>query len=331
MKNFLSSLFGIAMSALMLLATLSGCKPAYPPNERLTLYATISADAKMIASLTNIGSEKVRLRVFRLDDSKDWQELEAPRYTTSIQFGLHGHELLLTHHVGDGEVSELSKWNLDDPSKGLQRIFQGNGLVFPIEVGDGRYLIRSCPLTTEQKCHPWFNVWQLVKQNKLLHAYTNERRLNYSWPNVVQGQGFFWMKMVGEYVQDEPFPSFRRIAFPDGNMPNFQLNELGPDTANIRCDFKTERCLRIYIKNWNSKKPGAYIYAQEVLIPNGRCDLSGVSGYFDEIFLTPDGNAAVMSLAAASDKPRHIVVAHFKPGQCEPAQIQHIYLEEGDK
>ena len=324
-RNVLSRVIG----GLLVLLWLTGCSPNYPPNDRPTLYATISSDGQIVATLANIGTDKARLRVIRLNDDKGWLELKAPPYTTSIQFRMQGHELLLTHHIGEGEVSDLSKWDMDDLAAGVQRIYQSNGLVFPIEVSTGQYLVRTCPLTSEQKCHPWFNVWQLVENDKLLRAFTEERRLNYSWPNVMQGQGFYWMKVVGEYAHDEPFPSFRSVAFSDGKSPIFNLAELGQDTTDIRCDYQANRCLRSYIKNWGNKKPEPYLYAAEVLTRNKRCLISDVLGYYDEISLAPDGNAAVLSVAPAYDQPRHVMVMHFKPGQCEPTSIQHIHFNQG--
>jgi hypothetical protein len=319
-------------AALLVPLGLAGCKPNYPPHDRPTLYATISADGQMVATLANIGTERVRLRVIRLNDDKGWAELPVPLYTTSIKFRMQGHELLLTNDIGQGETSDLSKWNMDTPADGVRRIYRANGLVFPIEVAPDEYLVRSCTVTSENRCNPMAGVeWALVNKAEIIQKYTAPFALNYSWPNVVQGRGFFWMKVRGEYSANEPFPSIKRFALPGGTLPEFNVAELGEDTTDVDCDYQAGRCLRRYIKNWGSKAPGPFVYAAEVLTRGMRCFLPEAFGYFDKISLTPDGNAAVISLAPAYDQSRHVVVMHFKSGQCEPLSVRHIHFNQGDK
>lgn len=324
----------LTLCAVLLLTNLGliGCKPTnYPPNERPTLYTTISSDGQMVAALDRIGTDKPRLRVMRLEPEGPWQDMPVPPYTTSIRFGLKGHELLLTNHIGENEKSDLSKWDMDAPDKGPQRIYRADGLVFPIEVSAGQYLVRACPLTPENKCHPWFNVWHLVAQDKLIHAYTEERRLNYSWPNVVQGQGFFWMRVREEQEKNE-LPAIRSVAFPSKTAPTFNIEKLMKNSSNLVCDYKTERCLRNFIRDrLNPTGYEPYVYDVEVLYRAKSCQPLGLNGYYDKESLTPDGNAAVMSLAPGYDQPRHVVVMQFKPGQCEPTSTQHIYFNSGDK
>jgi hypothetical protein len=89
-----------------------------------------------------------------------------------------------------------------------------------------------------------------------------------------------------------------------------------------------KRCLRWFISNLNEIPHGSYIYDVDVLFGATSCKLSGLSGSSDHVSLTPDGNAAVMSLASGPDKPRHVVVMHFDPQQCEAISVQHINFEE---
>ena len=55
-----------------------------------------------------------------------------------------------------------------------------------------------------------------------------------------------------------------------------------------------------------------------------------MKGYIDEVTVTPDGRAAVIPLARSSSEPRHVVVLRFKPGRCQPTDIQRLYFEPTD-
>lgn len=312
------------LSGLLALVLLLGCdKPEYPPNKRPTLYTTISADGLMVATLSEIGMKKPLLRFIRLDDDKGWQELPVPPYTNSIRFGLTGYELLLTNYIGEARIADLSKWDLAAPENGPQRIYRADGLGFPIEVTPGEYLVRACRTGEKNYCG---SVWDLVKEGELTHRYNSDRILSYSQPNIVEGEGFFWTPNRGDRREGEVHPRVRGFAFPDGKLPHLETGHLGEDTAYVRCDYKADRCLRRYIKNWGKKGPGNFVYDVEVLLGQTRCQTQGSEGFSDGLSLTPSGNAAVMSLATGYDQPRHVVVMRFTPGQCEPASIQYLHF-----
>ncbi|MDD5031311.1 MAG: hypothetical protein PHH58_17760 [Rhodoferax sp.] len=326
--------FFIGLLAL-LASTLAACNVKYPPNGRPTLYSTISADGDMVATLANIGTDNARLRVMDLrSDARNWQELAVPKYTTSIRFGMQGRDLLLTYNIGEQEKAVLAKWDMNSPAQGPQQIYAADGLVFPVEVAPGEYLVRACYPTPQGRCHSAVGVvWDLVKDQKLIHRYSAPVALNYSQPNVVQGQGFYWMKVPGEYQKEEAFPGFKRFAFPGKQEPEVQLRTMSKDSTSLYCDHTSTRCLRSFIANFGEKynpKSPDYVYAAEVLYGGTHCPVSGVAGYYDEISLTPNGNAAVISLASGYDQTRHVVVIHFKPGQCEPQSVEHIHFNKGE-
>ena len=317
------------LSGLLALVLLLGCdKPEYPPNKRPTLYTTISADGLMVATLSEIGMKKPLLRFIRLDDDKGWQELPVPPYTNSIRFGLTGYELLLTNYIGEARIADLSKWDLAAPENGPQRIYRADSLGFPIEVVPGEYLVRICiprGKTPDGKdyCRTF---WDLVKKKELAHRYDSDRILSYRQPNIVEGEGFFWTTVRGDRREGEVHPRVRGFSFPNGKLPHFETSHLGEDTGSVKCDYRADRCLRNYIKNFGKKEPGPFVYDIEILLGQSRCQPLGTEGYSDGFWLTPSGNAAVMSLATGYDQPRHVVVMHFTPGQCEPTSIQHLHF-----
>jgi hypothetical protein len=311
--------------------TLAACNVKYPPNASPTVYSTISAEGDMIATLANIGTDNVRLMVMDLrSDARNWKELAVPKYTTSIRFGMQGRDLLLTYNIGEQEKAVLAKWDMNNPAQGPQQIYAANGLVFPVEVAPGEYLVRACYPTPQGRCHPAVGaVWDLVKDQKLIHRYSAPVALNYSQPNVVLGQGFYWMKVPGEYQKEEEFPGFKRFAFPGKQEPEIQVSTISKDSTNLDCDHTSSRCLRSFITNFGGKydsKFPDYVYGAEVLYGSAHCLVTGVAGYYDNISLTPNGNSAVVSLAPKYDQPRHVVVIHFKPGQCEAQSVEHIHF-----
>lgn len=311
---------------------LTGCKPDYPPHEKPTLQTTISADGLMVAALSNAGDEKPRLRIIRLDDAKGWQDIPAPMFTNSIRFGFKGHELLLTHVIpGEGLTAQLTLWDLNDFKQESRSIYQGNRLRYPIEVSSGEYMVQTCtPFKDATDCDNPFNFyWVFIDKNGAVQKVGPKS----SWqraPNIVD-RGFFWIEDLvrkGDLFVDGL--EFVGGALPGGIIPTFDMKRLLKNTSRLDCDYQKKRCLRSYISNpeRNGIFIGTYVYDLEVFHGANVCHPEGLAGWSDGSTLTPSGNAGVMSLATAYDKPRHVVVMQFKPQQCEPTTIQHLYFEE---
>ena len=95
------------------------CNSKSVDESRPQIYATISADGKVIAALSNPYTSKARLRIMYLDKPNQWQDLKIPAKTSSARFGLQGHELLVTHNTDEGAQAVLSKIDLGQPAAGL--------------------------------------------------------------------------------------------------------------------------------------------------------------------------------------------------------------------
>jgi len=313
------------------LMLLSACeKPKYPPHEPPTLYTTISSDGKLVATLDRIGTEKPRLRIKWIDKSEPWQELPVPMFTDSIRFGLKGYGLLMTHSLpNELTVSQLTRWDVSDLSKESETIHQGPYLAFPIEARLGEILVRTCEPSgnyDHESCRRGIGVfWVLLKAGKdLIRLTPKGKLLAFGQPNVTD-KGFFWIQSIPFSPKSQP-PELLAYALPGGDTPSFEVTRLGRGES-VKCDRAIQRCLRIFVAGKHpidSPYFGQFIYTLEVFNGPQTCQVEGVSGYFDERSVTPDGLAAVMSLAPAYDQPRHVVVMRFKPGQCEPISIQHL-------
>ncbi len=307
---------------------LSACETK--PYEDLRVFATISADGKVIAALTKAESEKSRVRVMYLDKPNQWIDLPTPPNTSSIQFGLQGHELLITSRIGESADSVLSKLDIDKPQKGLIALYKATGLAYPFEVAAGEYLVRFCPPKSDNKCHPWFNGWDLIRDGQLIYRYLyteTKFSLNYSQLNIVRGEGFFWMRTPGEYGENEKFPQIRSLAFPGKDAPKYDVSGFESNSYDLNCDYTSTRCLKTYIKNIDKKGPGNFVYDIQVLYKSKKCLMQGTEGFADRLQMSPDGNHAILSATKVFDSPRHIVVMQFKPNQCEPISVQEFDLK----
>jgi hypothetical protein len=112
---------------------------------------------------------------------------------------------------------------------------------------------------------------------------------------------------------------------PGGRAPEISGKQFEKNTISLACDRAGNRCLRKFISNL--EQGGNFIYDVDIILTGARCKVSGVVGFGDHVFITPDGNAAVMSLASAHDQPRHVVIMRFKSQQCEAVSVQHINFE----
>ncbi|MDO9199652.1 hypothetical protein [Rhodoferax sp.] len=306
---------------------LLGCKPNYPPNARPTLYTTISADGQMVATLFNAGTEKQRLRVMRLDRADGWQDVQAPQFTQSIRFGLLGHELLLTHHLQEEKQDRLVKLDLDKQDSSPQTIYQDDELGFPVEVSKGQVMVRTCPSKSSpgaHQCRMSGYRWKLIGPGKIISQVGPDSIGGWPAPNIV-GTGFFWIEEQTGGSKDA-HPLVMSYPFPGGYSPPFFRENLDKNTWTVDCDRQASRCLRRYISNLEKTGGGAFVYEVEVLFGAERCKLEGVAGTGDGVSITPDGRAAVMSLAEAYDKPRHVAVMRFDPNRCQAASVQHIEI-----
>lgn len=319
----------LAGTLLVVLAgLLSACNPDYRGGDKPILHTTISADGQMVAALLNAGTDKQLLRVRNLTTDTTWRTVLAPPLTQTIRFGLQGHELLLTHRKPDWPAKDyLSKFDLDKPETGLQKIYETeDGLAFPVEVTPGQVMVRTHK-PADPKTGKMFlgdSYWILVGPGEKVQKVGPESVLPYAAPNIV-GSGFFWTEdQIG--MNDDAHPRLLRFPLPGGSAPDISQEKFDKNTFKVICDRRGGRCLRQYISNLG--KGGPFIYDLELTLGTARCQVPGVAGTGDGVSITPDGKAAIMSLASASDKPRHVVVIRIKSQQCEAVSVQHINFEE---
>ena len=156
---------------------------------------------------------------------------------------------------------------------------------------------------------------------------TSPRRL-YRQPNVTEG-GFYWMT-GGEYAFPKSVePEIHAFALPGGSKPAPDPGRFDKSSHSIACDYKSRRCLMVYQTDDPTNK-GKFVWHIRLFDGANRCELPEVNGYMDEVTVTPDGRAAVIPMARSKSEPRHVVVVRFKPGQCEPTDIQRWYFEPTD-
>jgi hypothetical protein len=316
---------GLTLVALGLIA----CeKPQYPTTPKPTLLTTISSDGKLIAVLDQMGTEKPRLRIKWLGKEAPWQELVAPPFTTTVRFGLTGYGLLMTHPIpGKDAQTQLTRWDVSDLARSSEAIFTGPRLAFPIEVQTGRFLVRTCTQygASSDSCSTGGGTtWLLVTQSgDAVPATPPQKSLGYSQPSVTK-EGFFWFSKYNKLAgQSDLQGAVISYAFPDGHTPEVDVSWLNASTEGLECDYQMQRCLQQYNAGTN-RTNGLFIYDVKVLEGTRNCHPSGISGWSDGQSLTPDGQAAVMSLSDSYDSPRHVVVMQFTKGQCMPVSINHL-------
>lgn len=331
MKKRLLRILGAAGMALLALLVIGCGKPDYMSNPRPILHTTISSDGNMVATLLNAGTDEQRLRVMRLDKSEGWQEIKAPRFTQSIQFGLTGKQLLLTHQVPEIKKDRLVRMDLENIDAGLVEIYRADELAFPQQVSESEYIVRRCTNkpthTAEFNCankssqHRW-----ILVQNgqEVLELAPMQVSLRYGNPNIV-GRGVFWISHSPDIDKNLPHLVYA-IALPGGEIPKTNKSFQHQDTSRLACDSTANRCLRYFISNWG--KPGkegfTYVYHLETLYGDAKCLVDGIEGATDHISISPSGNSAIMSLAATYDGPRHVVVMKFDKEKCQANSVQHI-------
>ncbi len=329
-RRHLKKFFKILAGAV--LAGQVGMLGAWPfdrkPQGNHVLHTTISADGQMIATLLNAGTNEQLLRVRKLDTDTKWRTVNAPPLTQSIRFASQGHELLLTYYLPQTKRDVLARLDLDKPGGEVQKVFEAEGLAFPVEVKPGQVMVRTHQPANPSsgKVYLMDHYWILVGPGQQVQKVGPDSILPYPAPNIV-GSGFFWTEeQIG--MNQEVRPLILSYPLPGGVAPDFSRERLEKNTWAVRCDQTAKRCLRRFISNLDQRPAVSFVYDVEVLFGSERCKLTGFSGSSDENSLTPDGNAAVMSLAPGHDKPRHVVVAHFDPKQCEPISVQHIDFEQ---
>lgn len=318
-------------------------QPEIPPH----IYPTISSDGKMIAVLSHADPyhAAMRLRYKRVDPPGPWQELPISTHVDSIRFGLKGYELLLTRRSRPqvDSWSELYKIDLADPNKATQTIFEAYGLKYPTEVTPGEIFLMDCATTPDNRCHSRLGAqWKLIRNGKLIREWpygTQYGNMNYGWPNLVPGQGAFWLKIGGYYREGDTFPSFWAFAFPSrASAPQMNM-PLDVGTTRVSCDHKVERCMRVHLQNSYAMNKtgdpitsdrGKFTYIAGAVYRNENCLVRDVAGFIWDQSITPDGRAAVVSLEPEGipGGAQHVVAIKFQPGQCLPTSIQHNYFEE---
>lgn len=216
------------LTGLIAILNLSGCNLISTDDEIPVVSTTISADGTVIAALFGAYSTNARLQIMRINKPNVWTNLPIPPRTTSIRFGLQGKELLITNDIEGSSDAVLSTLDVDNPQYGLKVLYKSAGLIYPVEVAPNEYLVRYCVVTSENKCHRSLGVgWDLIKQGKSTHRYIYRNiTLSYSQPNVVAGQGFFWMNFDLREKPGQPFPQFLAFEFPEKKSTAFQFKWL---------------------------------------------------------------------------------------------------------
>ena len=321
----------LAMAAVVFLT--AGCeKPDYPSKVTPSLYPTISSDGKMVVTIDDKGKNHPRLTIYRLGDGTVQAEtVNAPPWTYGIRFGLQGHDLLVTHFVGDRWVSDLLKWNLDKLLEPPEQIFRALRVEFPLEISPGIYLVKtSKPSEKDPGTSDIYSGYRrLISRKEILKSEimspTFYPSRTSAWPNYVEGKGFFWM--YGDKPKEPPF--FPKIAYPDGDGPDLAYLEsvYEKNTTSIKCDYHGKRCLRQFIAG-KQADGASYDYDLEVLYGRQRCPLDMpelAGGWIDNYELTPDGNTAVVTLSDNAEAPLRGIVIRFKEGQSAPVSVQTLF------
>ncbi len=302
---------------------LLGCSSSDPDSGPKTIEVSISSDGKRIAVLYNAGEKQSRVQIMYLDRSDKWIDLPTPPRTTSIRFGLLGHQLLLTHLDQEAYFSELSTIDLGvmsaDPIP-RKILFKGDVLAYPIEVEEGRILVRHCKFT-RVVCP-----WNLIRDGKLEREVVSSDRVQYSLqygqPVVVRGKGFYWLTYKQENTP-EFGPDVLAFSFDEGGVFQPKVPAIDHRLDSVACDYSGARCLHAFTEETS---PVLFLYNTKVLFKREICSIDGVAGWSDGASLSPDGRFGVKSLAAGFDKPRHVVYFEFDPAKCEPSVVKHIPL-----
>jgi hypothetical protein len=304
-----------------------GCKPDYPAIRSQTLQTTISSDGLTVAVLESAGTDKQRLMIRQLERETVWRQIDAPRFTQTIRFGLAGNQLLLTHGVPpNGELVQLTRWNIGNLRDESENLLQAPDLAFPVEVADGRVLIRSRHISNaEAKTRIGGYEWLLLTPQKGTQVVSPKNLLPFPQPSIV-GAGFFWFDRGMSYPPNDD-QRRRVIAYPlpGGVAPSIDENSLTKDTVGLVCNHTGARCIREYLSNAEDRSK-TFVYKLEARLGDSRCLLPDVSGYIDGISLTPSGNAAVLAVASKADQPRTVVVLRFENDKCLPVRVDKLSL-----
>lgn len=325
MGTLLTGVWRITMfSAYALIVfSLAGCTNSGSDSRSKAIEVSISSDGKRIAVLNNSGEKDSRVQVLYLDRSNTWSELPTPPRTTSIRFGLLGHQLLLTHLDQEAFFSELSVIDLGVMSAdSIPRkiLFRGDVLAYPIEVEEGRILVRHCKFT-RVVCP-----WNLIRDGKLEREVVSSDRVQYSLqyrqPVVVRGKGFYWLTYKQENTP-EFGPDVLAFSFDEGSVFQPKVPAIDHRLDSVACDYSGARCLHAFTEETSSV---LFLYNTKVLFKRETCSIDGIAGWSDGASLSPDGRFGVKSLAAGFDKPRRVVYLEFDPAKCQPSVVKHIPL-----
>ena len=316
--------------SLMLLA----CKPNYSATKTANqIETTLSSDGKLLAVLLDRREESPTLLIKWLDRDEPWLKVPAPKYTSSIRFGLSGYGLLLTHaQPGPAGASQLSRWDASRPDQPSEILYQGSQVKSPVEVSPGQYLVTACKyVPSDDRCtgRAFIGVlWTLIRNGEALPMDETSPRSFHYQPNVTEG-GFYWVTGAEFAYPKSIEPQVHAFALPGGSVPEPDRRRFDQSSHSMACDYKTQRCLMTYLTDERTDQT-TFVWGIRVFDGASRCDMPEVKGYMDEVTVTPDGRAAVIPLARSKSEPRHVVVLRFKPGQCEPTNIQRLYFEPTD-
>lgn len=327
--------YAIATAVAVLIAACG--KPEYPSSKPPSLQATISADGMMVAALDRTDTAAPTLFLFdlRFDDRIEARELPVPPFTNGIRFGLRGYELLLTHLIGDRSVGDLVKWDLSEPRNPPKHVYRGVALNFPLELQPGMFLVRTCtpPEDDPGTCMRWGVSWILVTENgEVDQAFAaKESAFWQSWPNYLSGAGVYWANerahRASPSAPPKDLPHFVKEVIPGGQEPDTShLERLGEDARDFACDHASLRCLRVFIANWGQTRGDPYRYDVDVVFGDERCTVdNGDWSYIAGQSVTPDGRAAVLTVADEYAGPRRVVVLRFDDDQCGPIEMMTIF------
>jgi hypothetical protein len=316
---------GLICLILPIAALSAACEPIVTARQSdgvPRLEATISADGEMVTVLDKpppLGVPRLRMKRLRPHETP-WKDIPISPYISSVYFGLHGKNLLLTETIDASLRSVLVSWDLEKLETPPVMLYEGYRLNFPLEFKTGHYLMRSCNTEREDwRCtrRTFNSQWEWVHNRRSVQVF-DQGPLLFSQPSVVGDLGFFWFDTHkgAHFITHQ----FKGRQFEPPKIP------YDDSTTNIKCDQKLHRCLRLLRKGTTPDR--LFIYAFSSYFDGQLCDLPNLSGYSDGFSLSPDGRHAVITMGKRADLPREVIVLRFKPGDCQPESVQYYPFKE---
>ena len=282
------------------------------------LDASISEDGNYVALLNHDVKKNNEIWILNTGKPGSQRELTPAFAVTSLKFGLKNNELLFTYRSKKEKFDSLAMWNLNNLDSPPVTIFNAPSLAYPIDLGDGKYMIRS-RLDGDRKSYLSGFQWVLVGNGKV-QAIEPKFVLPHAYPNIFES-GFYWLeeKVFDKY---EAYPKILSFPLPNGEAPKIRGNQFPKNTWAISCDRLGLRCLRSYLSNPNQS--GDYLYGLDiVMIKDGeQCKVQDSLGVINRVSITANGNAAIASYAQKGSQQGYVLIMNFQPGKCLPIIVR---------